>query len=142
MSCTCTCCCGACCAPDGTCSITTLQDCLGPVLDWKGRDTTCDPNPCSECNEEGENGEQCGQVLYFGTYYDKYCCLQETSNSDPEEGEAGETVTSYFCTHPFEDGCCYPFDEAPFPAADIDDDCLLLDQSNVWDPCPCPDDPP
>jgi len=127
MTCTCTCCCGACCAPDGTCTVTTLQDCLGPVLQWQDKGTTCDPNPCSECNEEGENGEQCGQVLYNGTYYDKYCCYDGAS---------------YFCTHPFEDGCCEPVGGDPFPAADIDDDCLRLDASNVFNPCPCPDDPP
>lgn len=34
---------GACCADDGTCTITTEADCIGTYL---GDDTVCDPNPC------------------------------------------------------------------------------------------------
>lgn len=54
MSCTCTCCCGACCEPGGNCTITLAIDCLGPVLEWQGNGTTCDPNPCVICSGQCE----------------------------------------------------------------------------------------
>ncbi len=34
---------GACCAPDGTCTVTSQQECTGQ---WQGPDTNCEPNPC------------------------------------------------------------------------------------------------
>lgn len=34
---------GACCAPDGTCTVTLEEDCQGQ---YQGDDTDCDPNPC------------------------------------------------------------------------------------------------
>jgi len=127
MVCTCACCCGACCYEGGECTVETAANCAAYGGDWQGKGTTCDPSPC-ECNVEGENGAQCGQVLYNGTYYDRICCLDDDG---------------YFCTHPFEDGCCFPANGGdPFNAADIDEDCYRLDQSNTWDPCPCSDEAP
>ncbi len=37
---------GACCAQDGTCTITTEEECEGV---WQGSATVCDPNPCPPC---------------------------------------------------------------------------------------------
>lgn len=38
---------GACCADDGSCSITTIDGCIGI---FQGIGTTCDPNPCQCCH--------------------------------------------------------------------------------------------
>jgi len=57
MACTCTCCCGACCYPDGTCAVTLESECVLPVGTFQDKGTTCDPNPCESpviCA-----GEQC-----------------------------------------------------------------------------------
>ena len=35
---------GACCAPAGTCGLTTQPNCTGGT--WRGANTTCTPNPC------------------------------------------------------------------------------------------------
>lgn len=37
---------GACCAPDGSCSIFTESDCLAQGGTYYGDGSTCDPNPC------------------------------------------------------------------------------------------------
>jgi hypothetical protein len=34
---------GACCAPDGTCVVSSAEECIGT---YQGNDTVCDPNPC------------------------------------------------------------------------------------------------
>lgn len=39
---------GACCASDGSCTITNEQACLGREGVFQGIGTTCDPNPCPE----------------------------------------------------------------------------------------------
>jgi hypothetical protein len=94
----------------------------------------CNDGVCEPCEEPCESDEDCEGVLfdYNGTLYPGVCC----------DGE---------CKHPFQDGCCYDteFDEnnQPFlvvigPAADIDDDCTRINQSYVFDACPCPDDDP
>jgi hypothetical protein len=38
---------GACCQPDGSCSVTTQAACTGV---WQGAGTTCSPNPCPQPN--------------------------------------------------------------------------------------------
>lgn len=55
MSCTCACCCGACCDSEGNCTVTLESECLGPVLEFQGKGTTCDPNPCKGacCGSDG-----------------------------------------------------------------------------------------
>lgn len=40
---------GACCFPDGTCSVETLGQCLLDGGIYQGDGTTCTPNPCSSC---------------------------------------------------------------------------------------------
>jgi cytochrome c5 len=37
---------GACCATDGTCSVTTQADCESAGGTYQGDDTSCSPNPC------------------------------------------------------------------------------------------------
>ncbi len=37
---------GACCLRDGSCAITSSEDCLAQEGSFKGEGTTCDPNPC------------------------------------------------------------------------------------------------
>lgn len=37
---------GACCAPDGTCSIQTEADCIAASGTYQGDGTSCSPNPC------------------------------------------------------------------------------------------------
>ena len=39
---------GACCHPDGSCTITMQLDCPSPGI-WQGAGTDCEPNPCLQC---------------------------------------------------------------------------------------------
>jgi len=97
--------------------------------DW-GAGQCCNDGACGPCPCEGDG--DCGDVLfeYLGELYPGACC----------DGE---------CKHPFRDGCCYDtaFDENNQtvlvllgPAADSFDDCIIFNQSYIFDPCPCPDD--
>jgi hypothetical protein len=99
----------------------------------------CDPQlgigccPGCECVETSFDGEvyhACsGPCLvgdfcdvpfeYNGQLVDGFCC--------PDVG----------CKHPFKDGCCYDGAAVIGPAADMDEDCQLINQNYVFDPCPC-----
>ncbi len=43
---------GACCAPDGTCSLVTSSLCASPSV-WQGAATVCEPNPCGPSDVPG-----------------------------------------------------------------------------------------
>ncbi len=43
---------GACCAPAGTCTVTTQAACASPS-NWQGAGTTCSPNPCAQLPDSG-----------------------------------------------------------------------------------------
>lgn len=106
------CCCGG---AEGTCCSETQYCCDG----------ACEDAPCagSPCDDDAD----CATVFfdYNGEQVAGACC--------PDVG----------CKHPFTGGCCYDVDDTVIgPAADIDEDCLRLNQSYTFGPCPCPDDPP
>ncbi len=50
---------GACCADDGSCSITTEVGCVGT---YQGDGTVCDPNPCSQLGACCDNANNCTQT--------------------------------------------------------------------------------
>jgi len=94
--------------------------------------------PCCKCyielQGEVEITRRCyEQVEYKGQLVDQGCCVS------PGE-EYG------YCKHPFQNGCCYDRTFAPDgtpytvqigPAADIDEDCLRINQSYIFGTCPC-----
>lgn len=43
---------GACCMPDGSCTMTCELDCVAPGF-WHGESTLCDPNPCPQPPPKG-----------------------------------------------------------------------------------------
>jgi hypothetical protein len=94
--------------------------------------------PCCKCYIELQGQLQITrrcyrQVEYQGQLVDQGCCVP-----------AGEEYG--YCKHPFKNGCCYetaiapdgtPYQVPIGPAADLDDDCLRIDQSYVFGICPC-----
>jgi len=79
MPCTCTCCCGACCEA-GVCSVLLESECteIGGV--FKGKGTTCDPDPCGCVTDD----DCCTTGYYFnngGTLNGPYATALECSSA-------------------------------------------------------------
>jgi len=79
MPCTCTCCCGACCEA-GVCSVLLESECteIGGV--FKGKRTTCDPDPCGCVTDD----DCCTTGYYFnngGTLNGPYATALECSSA-------------------------------------------------------------
>ena len=79
MTCTCLCCCGACC--DGaTCTLTRPEDCTGT---FKGKGEPCEPNPCG-CSTDDDC---CTTGYYFndgGTIYGPFDTAAQCASTSYE----------------------------------------------------------
>ncbi len=120
---------GACCAPDGTCSVTTKAACEASVVDtipgsYQGDGTSCTPNPCGEgaccyassgsCYIQTEAWcvDDCGGTCEGGIYQG----LGTSCDPNPCDGGGGGGDC---CEYPWPDpdglagGPFYPADDLP-----------------------------
>lgn len=115
MSCTCACCCGACCDNEGNCTVTLESECLGPVLEFQGKGTTCDPNPCGcvtndDCCTTGYTFTQSGTV--YGPYDTAAECASASAATctfpSPPCPCICEAIDPYCCDGTCQDTPCEP----------------------------------
>jgi hypothetical protein len=140
---------GACCQPDGSCSVTLEADCAEPDV-WQGAETTCAPNPCPQpegacCQPDGTcsvtaeadcaepdvwqgaattcTPNPCSQPQGACCQPDGTCSVTaEADCAEPDVWQgAGTTCTPNPCPQP-EGACCHP-----------DDSCTVTTQADCID---------
>ena len=138
----CPCCHGACCT-DGSCQPgVNCYDCVAEGGEWQGAGSTCDPDPCDEC-ETDEDCTECEETFApvsgcSGISDELRCCPEGSAGwvddagdarfgrcledcEDPlEDGESpGTTTTGYCCNGQCqEEECESPIDVFSSPSAD------------------------
>jgi hypothetical protein len=114
---------GACCAPDGSCTITTTAACAAPNV-WHGEWTSCTPDPCPQplgacCAPDGS----CTMTFQMSCAYE-WLGYGSACSPNPCQQPAGA------CCHP--DGGCSLTVEADCPPPD-----LWLGMGTSCEPNPC-----
>jgi hypothetical protein len=122
---------GACCNPDGSCTLTCSHECFPPSI-WHGEWTSCMPNPCPQplgacCFTDGRcemldeatclGAPDHVQWIADGTCTPSNPCEQPGACCDPATG-ACTFVLAQFCLPPLEfhpDWVCTPVNPCPPP---------------------------
>jgi hypothetical protein len=111
---------GACCHPDGSCTLVCVHDCLLPNV-WHGEWTVCDPNPCPQppgaCCDPS-NG-QCFYVTEANCpvgfiWHGGYTCATFDCPVPPPTGACCDTATGA-CTITTELACAFTWLGANVP---------------------------